>query len=68
MSKKKESRSHKEPNPEAGDAQKVVDEATHIVGENPVQNEKTLKRKFYEKELARLQRELIKLQEHIKNK
>ena len=34
----------------------------------PHKEQKTLKRKFYEKELARLQLELIKLQEHIKNK
>lgn len=58
MSKEKKSRSNK--------AQKF--EETQMVGEHSVQEEKTLKRKFYEKELARLQLELIKLQEHIKNK
>ena len=68
MAKKKESCSHKEQNSEMKDRQQVANEHTHIVGENPAQKEKTLKRKFYEKELARLQLELIKLQEHIKNK
>ena len=58
MSKAKKSRSNK--------AQKF--EETQMVGGHSVQEEKTLKRKFYEKELARLQLELIKLQEHIKNK
>ena len=58
MSKAKKSRSNK--------AQKF--EETQMVGGHSVQQEKTLKRKFYEKELARLQLELIKLQEHIKNK
>ena len=58
MSKEKKSRSNK--------AQKF--EETQMVGGHSVQEEKTLKRKFYEKELARLQLELIKLQEHIKNK
>ena len=58
MSKEKKSRSNK--------AQKL--EETQMVGGHSVQEEKTLKRKFYEKELARLQLELIKLQEHIKNK
>ncbi len=36
--------------------------------DKPVEARKKLKRKFYEKELARLQIELIKLQEHILNK
>ena len=36
--------------------------------DKPVEERKKLKRKFYEKELARLQIELIKLQEHIQNK
>ncbi|MCE2394497.1 polyphosphate kinase 2 [Candidatus Poribacteria bacterium] len=36
--------------------------------DKPVEERKKLKRKFYEKELARLQIELIKLQEHILNK
>lgn len=58
MSKEKKSRSNK--------AQKF--EETQMVEGHSVQEEKTLKRKFYEKELARLQLELIKLQEHIKNK
>ena len=68
MAKKKESCSHKEQNPEMKDRQQVANEETHIVGENPAQKEKALKRKFYEKELAQLQLELIKLQEHIKHK
>ena len=36
--------------------------------DNPVKEREKLKGKFYEKELARLQRELVKLQEHIQNK
>ena len=36
--------------------------------DKPVEERKKLKRKFYEKELAQLQIELIKLQEHIQNK
>ena len=68
MAKKKESCSHKEQNSEMKDRQQVANEETHIVGENPAQKEKALKRKFYEKELAQLQLELIKLQEHIKHK
>ena len=36
--------------------------------DKPVEERQKLKRKFYEKELARLQIELIKLQEHILNK
>ena len=68
MAKKKKSCSHKEQNSEMKDRQQVANEETHIVGENPAQKEKALKRKFYEKELARLQLELIKLQEHIKHK
>ena len=36
--------------------------------DKPVEERKKLKRKFYEKELAQLQIELIKLQEHILNK
>ncbi len=68
MAKKKKSCSHKEQNSEMKDSQQVANEETHIVGENPAQKEKALKRKFYEKELARLQLELIKLQEHIKHK
>ena len=68
MSKKKESRSYEEHKPRMSDRQQDANEDTHIVGENPAQKEKTLKRKFYEKELERLQLELIKLQEHIKNK
>ena len=68
MAKKKKSCSHKEQNSEMKDRQQVANEETHIVGENPAQQEKALKRKFYEKELARLQLELIKLQEHIKHK
>ena len=36
--------------------------------DKPVEERKKLKRKFYEKELDRLQIELIKLQEHILNK
>ena len=68
MAKKKKSCSHKEQNSEMKDSQQVANEETHIVGENPAQKEKALKRKFYEKELAQLQLELIKLQEHIKHK
>ena len=68
MAKKKKSCSHKEQNSEMKDRQQVANEETHIVGENPAQKEKALKRKFYEKELAQLQLELIKLQEHIKHK
>ena len=68
MSKVKESQSHKEQKRGAKNEQRSANEGTHIVGGHPVQNEKKLKRKFYEKELARLQLELIKLQEHIKNK
>ena len=68
MAKKKKFCSHKEQNSEVKDSQQVANEETHIVGENPAQKEKALKRKFYEKELARLQLELIKLQEHIKHK
>ena len=36
--------------------------------DKPVEERKKLKRKFYEKELDRLQIELIKFQEHIQNK
>ena len=36
--------------------------------DKPVEERKKLKRKFYEKELARLHLELIKFQEHIQNK
>ena len=36
--------------------------------DKPVEERTKLKGKFYEKELARLQRELVKLQEHIQNK
>jgi polyphosphate kinase 2 len=36
--------------------------------DKPVEERKKLKGKCYEKELARLQRELVKLQEHIQNK
>ena len=68
MAKKKKSCSHKEQNSEMKDRQQIANEETHIVGENPAQKEKALKRKFYEKELAQLQLELIKLQEHIKHK
>ena len=67
MSKKKESRSHSEQNSRARNKQRIANEETYIAGVNPAKEEKTLKRKFYEKELARLQLELIKLQEHIKN-
>lgn len=68
MSKKKESQSYKEQKSSVTGRQLVVNGGAHIQGRNAVKEEKTLKRKFYEKELARLQRELIKLQEHIKNK
>ena len=36
--------------------------------DNPVERQKKLERKFYNKELAQLQLELIKFQEHIQNK
>ena len=68
MSKKKESRSNKEHKPSMNDRQKVANGGTHIPEQNTTTKGGTLKRKFYEKELARLQLELIKLQEHIKNK
>ena len=68
MSKKQESRSNKELKAGVRDGKQLANGGTYIVGENPTQDERTLKRKFYEKELARLQLELIKLQEHIKNK
>ena len=68
MSKAKKSRSNKVQKPGAKNMQQSANEETQMVEGHSVQEEKTLKRKFYEKELARLQLELIKLQEHIKNK
>ncbi len=68
MSKEKKSRSNKAQKFGAKNKQLSPTDGTQMVGGDPVQQEKTLKRKFYEKELARLQLELIKLQEHIKNK
>lgn len=68
MSKTKKSRSNKAQKPGAKNMQRSANEETQMLGGHSVQEEKTLKRKFYEKELARLQLELIKLQEHIKNK
>ncbi|MDE0297201.1 MAG: polyphosphate kinase 2 [Candidatus Poribacteria bacterium] len=67
MSKKKESDSQKNRITETKDRHQVASEGTYTLVENSTNNEKTLKRKFYERELARLQLELIKLQEHIKN-
>lgn len=68
MSKAKKSRSNKVQKPGAKNMQRSANEEPLMVGGHSIQEEKTLKRKFYEKELARLQLELIKLQEHIKNK
>ena len=67
MSKEKKSRSNKAQKPGAKNMQRSANEETLMVRGHSIQEEKTLKRKFYEKELARLQLELIKLQEHIKN-
>ncbi len=68
MSRAKKSQSNKVQKPGAKNMQRSANEETLMVGRHSIQEEKTLKRKFYEKELARLQLELIKLQEHIKNK
>lgn len=68
MSKAKKSRSNKVQKPGAKNMQRSANEEPLMVGGHSIQEEKTLKRKFYDKELARLQLELIKLQEHIKNK
>lgn len=64
MSKKKHDRITSEPGIPASADQKIPNEAEGKDGKKP----KKLKSKFYDKELKRLQIELVKLQEWIKHK
>ena len=64
MSKKKKNKTANKKN----DPQVESDFIKSQPMDNPVKEREKLKGKFYEKELARLQRELVKLQEHIQNK
>ena len=64
MSKKKKNKAANKKN----DPQVESDFIKSQPMDNPVKEREKLKGKFYEKELARLQRELVKLQEHIQNK
>jgi polyphosphate kinase 2 len=66
MSKKKKSQKRKE----AKDlkAEKLISQNNLIIGDHEQKHKKPLEKQFYEKELARLQIELIKLQEWIKSK
>ncbi len=64
MSKKKKNKAANKKN----DPQVESDFIKSQPMDNPVKEREKLRGKFYEKELARLQRELVKLQEHIQNK
>jgi polyphosphate kinase 2 len=66
MKKKKLTHKHKEDKPKTG--KEVVSPNNGIPGDHKQVHKKPLEKHFYEKELSRLQVELIKLQEWVKTK
>ena len=63
------SKKHREKAAKNQQAQQIEEDTIKLPPtDKPVEERKKLKRKFYEKELDRLQIELIKFQEHIQNK